>query len=388
MTDIPKYIGPMAMGLEMGVIVPGMDIVEEIFTSLESCYKDGFLEDGDIVCITESVVARAQENYVKVEEVSSEIRDELCLSKDDTIGVVFPITSRNRFSMILEAIAGAVPQGKVVVQMSFPCDEVGNQTIDPRFVENLDKNMMTLDEVDTEVCTHPITNVNYLQFYQEIIEEVGAEPEIVLCNDSEHILQYQPDGVIAADIHTREKTKEKIKKNMDNCITLDEICSEGEVSSEWGLLGSNLSSGDKLKLAPKNGRDILNRLQELVKEELDVDIEAIIYGDGAYKDPTSGIYELADPRPAFAATDGLDHFRRGVKYKYLADKYHHEEDMDAEEIEKILKEKKDETKSEASMEKEGTTPRRMEDLLGSLADLISGSADAGTPVVLVKNFLD
>lgn len=388
MTDVPEYIGPMAMGLKMGVIVPGMDIVEETFSSLKRCHEDDLLDDGDVVCITESVVARAQDNYVKLEDVSDEIRDELELSEDDTIGVVFPITSRNRFSMILQAIAEAVPKGKVIVQMSYPCDEVGNQTISPEFVDRLEKDVITMDEADPEVCIHPITKVNYIQFYKEIIEDAGAEPEIILCNDPKHICQYEPDGVIAADIHTREKTKEKIKEEMDNCISLDQICSEGEVCSEWGLLGSNMSSGERLKLAPKNGEKVLERLQDKVKEELGVNIEAIIYGDGAYKDPTSGIYELADPRPAVAATDGLDHFRRGVKYKYLADKYHHEKDMDAGEIEDILEDKKKESKSESSMEKEGTTPRRMEDLLGSLADLVSGSADTGTPVILVKNFLD
>jgi len=387
MSKIPNYVGPMAIGLKMGVITPGMDIVDEVFKVISRTHEDSLLSDGDVICITESVVARAQDNYIEVEEVSKIIKESLNLQKNGTIGVVFPITSRNRFSMILESIARAVPEGKIIVQFSFPTDEVGNQVISPGFVHRLDKDLITMKDIDEKECAHPITGVNYIEYYKEIIEETGADSEIFLCNDPKQIVQYNLDGVIAADIHTREKTKESIKEEIDNCITLDEVCIEGEVCSEWGLLGSNMSSGDRLKLAPKNGGEIVNELQEKVKNELAIDIEAIIYGDGAYKDPTSGIYELADPRPAVAATDGLDHFRRGVKYKYIADRCYHEENKDPEEIEKILQEKKDEKKSEDSMEKEGTTPRRMEDLLGSLADLVSGSADAGTPVVLVKNFL-
>ncbi len=387
MPEIPNYVGPMAMGLKMGVITPGMDIVGEVFKIIRRTHEDGLLKDDDVICITESVVARAQDNYIEVKEVSKIIKEALDLKKNGTIGVVFPITSRNRFSMILESISRAVPEGKVIVQFSFPSDEVGNQVISPEFVDRLDKDLITMKDIDEQKCIHPITGVNYIEYYQEIIEDAGGDSEIILCNDPKQIVQYKPDGVIAADIHTREKTKRSILEEMDNCITLDDVCIEGEVCSEWGLLGSNMSSGDRLKLAPKNGDDVVNELQKKVKNELGVDIEAIIYGDGAYKDPTSGIYELADPRPAVAATDGLDHFRRGVKYKYIADRCYHEEDKDPEEIEKVLEEKKSEKKSEDSMEKEGTTPRRMEDLLGSLADLVSGSADAGTPVVLVKNFL-
>jgi len=387
MTRIPNYVGPMAMGLKMGVITPGMNIVNEVFEVIRKTHKDELLQDGDVICITESVVARAQDNFIEVGKISEIIKETLELPKNGTVGVVFPITSRNRFSMILESIARAVPQGKVIVQFSYPSDEVGNQVISPEFVDGLDKDLITLEDIDERECVHPITEVNYIKYYQEIIEETGATSEIILCNDPKKIVKFNPDGVIAADIHTKEKTKKSIKKEINNCITLDEVCTEGEVCSEWGLLGSNMASGDRLKLAPRNGDRVVNELKLKVKSELGVDVEALIYGDGAYKDPTSGIYELADPRPAIATTDGLDLFRRGVKYKYIADQYYHEKNKNPEEIKRILEEKKDEKKSENSMEKEGTTPRRMEDLLGSLADLVSGSADAGTPVVLVKNFL-
>lgn len=387
MSELPGYVGPAAMGLKMGVITPETDIVEEVKGAVSRVHEDDLLDDKDIVCITESVVARAQDNYIEVDEVAKIVKEALSLKKDSTIGVVFPITSRNRFSMILEAISKAVNEGEVVVQFPYPDDEVGNQVIPPELAEEIGKDIITTEDIGDRVCKHPITEVDYIEYYQEIIEKTGAEAEIILSNEPTDILKFDPDGVIAADIHSREKTKKAIMKKFDNCIKLDDICTDGEVCSEWGLLGSNMSSGDRLKLAPKNADDVVNEIQKRVKDEFGVEIEVVIYGDGAYKDPTSGIYELADPKPTIASTSGLNHFRRGVKYKYIADKYYHEEDKSEGEIEDILREKKKESKSESSMEKEGTTPRKMEDLLGSLADLVSGSADAGTPVVLVKNFL-
>lgn len=386
MNEIPDYIGPMAMGLKMGVIVPGMDIVDLTFRSVKRCYEDELLDDGDVICITESVVARAQNNYVTVEEVSKEIRNIFELSEDGTIGVVFPITSRNRFSMILRSIAEAVPKGKVIVQFSFPCDEVGNQTICPEFVANLGKDRITMEDIEGMDFKHPITDMNYIKYYQDIIAKTGADAEVVLSNDPLYILEYEPDAVIAADIHTRTQTKKTICAHFHNCITLCELFNDGEVYSHWGLLGSNMSSGGRLKLAPKDGDQVVGTIQKRIRDELNVHVEVLIYGDGAYKDPTSGIYELADPSVTVAATEGLNLFRRGFKFKYLADTLHHE-GKDVEEIEDILRKKRAESGSESSMEREGTTPRRMEDILGSLADLVSGSADAGTPVVLVKNFL-
>lgn len=387
MTEIPEYIGPMAMGIKMGVIIPGTDIVNQVFQALKRCYKDELLHNRDIVCITESVVARAQNNFVTVEEVSKEIKKILSLSEDSTVGVVFPITSRNRFSMLLKAIAGTVPDGKVIVQFSYPCDEVGNQTIDPEFADDLGKKKIEESDIEGKEFKHPITQMNYIQYYKDIINNMGAEPIIILSNDPLDILTEEPCGVIAADIHTREKTKKTIKEKFENCITLSELFNKGDVSSKWGLLGSNMSSKGKIKLAPKDGDIIVGDIQKRVYDEIGLKIEVLIYGDGAYKDPSSGIYELADPSVTVAATEGLNLFRRGIKYKYIADKLH-SKGKTVEEIEAILKEKRTVSDSESTMEREGTTPRKMEDILGSLADLVSGSADAGTPVVLVKKFLD
>jgi len=384
---IPEYVGPMAFGLKMGVILPGMDIIKTICEPLERCYRDGLLSSRDVICITESIVARSQNNYITVDDIAREIKDKLQVKEQHRLAVVFPIASRNRFSMILRGIARAVPRGEVVVQLSYPFDEVGNQIIDPDFSKNINKDLITLEDLEGQDFRHPLTGVNYIELYRSIIEEEGATADIILSNDPFQVLSFSPDAVIAADIHTRTSTKEKISSSYNNCITLDQVCTEGEAYSEWGLLGSNMSSGERLKLAPRDGKKVVNNLRIKVKERLGIEVEVMIYGDGAYLDPSSGIYELADPRAAFAVTDGLDCLREGIKYKYLADQCFHEDKMNAEEIEALLTDSKQKELSEDSIDREGTTPRRMEDVLASLADLVSGSADAGTPVVIVRGFL-
>lgn len=387
MQKIPDYIGPTAFGLKMGVILPGMNIVEKVFEALQLCYRDGLLEDGDVICITESIVARAQNNYITIDDIAREIAYKLNLSAGGRVAVVFPIASRNRFSMILKGIARSVPQGEVIVQLSFPTDEVGNQIVSADYTRELNKELITMEDLGGRTFKHPLTGVDYMSFYQELIAGEGASPVIILSNNPLHILEYKPDGVVAADIHSRGKTKTIITEWFENCITLDQVCTNGEARSEWGLLGSNMSAGEKLKLAPRDGQKVVEELQSRVKAENGIDLEVMIYGDGAYLDPSSGIYELADPRAAFAATEGLNRFRQGLKYKFLADHCFHEEQKTVEEIEAFLAESICRDLPEDCMEKEGTTPRRMEDVLASLADLVSGSADAGTPVVLLKGFL-
>ncbi len=390
MLQFPQYIGPMAFGIKMGVILPGTDLQEEIFNSLCECSRDGLLDDGDVVCITESVVARSQNNYVSVENVAVEVKEKLKLDPRDKVAVVFPIASRNRFSRILKGIAGAVPQGEVIVQLSYPYDEVGNQIISPDCIEKDTSERIIWDsELEGVNLAHPVTGVEYLSLYREVIESMGVKATIVLCNDAAKVSEFTPDGVIVADIHTRSKTQKKITAEVgNNCITLQNICSSPseEAWSEWGLLGSNLASGEKIKLAPREGNKFVKDVQKQVKEQLGKEIEILIYGDGAYKDPSTGIYELADPKPVFAATDGLGKFREGVKYKYLADEYF-EKGKSPEEIENLLEERKNLVIKQDSIEAEGTTPRLLGDILASLADLISGSADEGTPLVLAKGYL-
>ena len=389
MRKLPDYIGPLAFGVKIGVVVPGVDLVKMITSPLTEAAHDGLLDDGDVVCVTESIVARAQNNFVTVADIAAEVQEKLNLSQDSKIGVLFPITSRNRFSLILQGIASAVPAGEVIVQLSYPADEVGNQVIAPELAEELTaaKDYIRYEDLQEEDCLHPITKVNYLTLYKEIIEGQGARATIFLSNDPQIMTRFAPDGVLVADVHNREATRKKLSKVYSNIINLQELCREGESWSEWGLLGSNMSAHDKLKLAPRESSLFVRELQAAIKESTGRQVEVLVYGDGAYKDPSTGIYELADPQPVFGMTDGLSgRYREGIKYKYLADVCY-AEGKSVEEIEALLEAQKQEAHQQNEMLTEGTTPRRVEDVIASLADLVSGSADAGTPVVVVKGIL-
>lgn len=389
---LPDYIGVSAFGIKMGVVVPGSDIASMVYEALEKCCRDGLLQNGDTACITESVVARAQNNYITIQDIAAQVRAKLDISVDNRIGVVFPILSRNRFSLILKGIAAAVPRGQVVIQLSYPADEVGNQLLPHDFHEQLGKSdgeMITLQEIGEERFRHPITDVDYIELYENIVAGQGARCNICLCNDPLGLAGYELDGIIVASIHSRERNRKKIEAAGIRCITLQDICNEGhEAWSEWGVLGSNLSSGDRLKLAPRDSDRLAENVQAMVREGLGKDIEVIIYGDGAYCDPSTGIYELADPQPAFGMTRGLaGKYREGLKYKYLVDKML-DEGVEVNFIASEINNRKVENMARDSIETEGTTPRKTEDLLASLADLVSGSADAGTPLILVKGFLN
>ncbi|MGI5911917.1 MAG: coenzyme F420-0:L-glutamate ligase [Syntrophomonadaceae bacterium] len=390
MGKLPDYFGVSAFGIKMGVIVPGSNIVNMAYEALLKCNQDGFLDDGDTICITESVVARAQNNYVTVDDIASQVRNKLKIKEDSKIGVVFPILSRNRFSLIMKGIAAAVPQGHVVVQLSHPADEVGNQILPYDFAERLGKingEVINLDDLGPERFRHPVTGVDYIELYKSIICEQSRGCTIFLSNNPIQVVEYQLDGIIVANIHKRELTRDKLIAQGQNCITLQDLCNEGVSWSEWGLLGSNISSGDKLKLAPREADQVAYDIQTKVEKGLNKHIEVIVYGDGAYCDPSTGIYELADPQPAFGMTAGLrGKYREGLKYKYLVDKML-DEGIGLKAIENKLEEKKKAGFAPNSFETEGTTPRKVEDLIASLADLVSGSADAGTPLILVKGFL-
>lgn len=391
MGKLPDYFGVSAFGIKMGIIVPGSNVVELAYESLAQCNKDGFLDDGDTVCITESVVARAQNNYVTVNEIAQQVRKKLNLKADSKVGVVFPMLSRNRFSLIMKGIAAAVPEGHVVVQLSHPADEVGNRILPDDFAETAGiKNgeVISLEDIGENRFRHPVTGVDYIELYQNIIREQSRGSTIFLSNDPCQIIKYNLDGIIVANVHKRESTWDKLSERGQNVITLQDLCNEGLSWSEWGLLGSNISSGDKLKLAPREANLVAEQLQTKIKQELGKNIEVIVYGDGAYRDPSTGIYELADPKPAFGLTKGLQgKYREGVKYKYLVDKML-DEGVELEDIEDKLEEKMKKNYGRNAVETEGTTPRKAEDLIASLADLVSGSADEGTPMILVKGFLN
>lgn len=384
---LPDYIGPCAFGLKMGVFLPGSDLIGDIVQRAVACHEDGLLADGDVLCITESVVARVQNNFVSTAEVARQIRQKTGVSAHGSIGVLFPIVSRNRFGPILEGIAKAVPQGRVCVQLSYPTDEVGNQTLDYDFVESLDasQDYISLANLGGKPFLHPITGVDYVAYYQKIIGDEGAEAELYFSNDPKRIVGAGPDVIIAAEIHNRERTRSRLGKTTACCITLQEICNTGSSWSEWGLLGSNMSANHQIKLAPRDGDAFVNAVQTQVHNSTGKRVQVLIYGDGAYKDPSTGIYELADPQTVFAATEGLlDRKRDGVKYKFLADVLY-AEGKSEEEIEATIATKQGAAAVDA-MESEGTTPRQLTDILASLADLVSGSADAGTPLILIKGF--
>ena len=387
MKTLPAYIGAAAFGLKMGVFLPGSDLVGEVAGRAEDLARDGLLDDGDVICVTESVVARVQDNIVTTDQVAEEVRTKLNLKPTATLGVVFPIASRNRFSVALEGLSKAVAQGKVVVQLSYPQDEVGNQVIDPAYVRSQGGmgKVLRHEDMPDEMLLHPVTKIDYGSYYAEVIRQQGAEPVIIYANDPVTILSEEPHGIIAADIRTREQTQAKLREVFANCITLQDICNQGDVASKWGLLGSNMSSAGKLKLLPRDGDEITKDIQAEILKRTNRKVEVLIYGDGAYKDPGTGIYELADPMTTFGSTPGLDNcIRGGVKYKMLADKLH-AEGRSTSEIEASIQAARQIDPKSNSIESEGTTPRMMTDILASLADLVSGSSDAGTPVILVKN---
>jgi hypothetical protein len=392
MGRIPDYFGVSAFGIKMGVIVPGTDLIAMVCESLSNVMKDGFLDDGDTICITESVVARAQNNFVTVEDIALEVRNKMGIKLDSKIGVLFPILSRNRFSLIMKGLAAAVPEGEVLVQLSFPADEVGNQILPYDYAEELGKtngDTISLDEIGPNRFKHPITGVDYIDLYENLIRNEGSKPHIILNNDPLAIGEFGLDGIIVASIHSRERSRKKLELRGYNCITLQDICNQGPGSwSEWGLLGSNLSSANKLKLAPREADQLADQVQARVRAEIGKNIQVIVYGDGAYCDPSTGIYELADPKPALGMTRGLrGKYREGLKYKYLVDKML-DEGLEIDKIELSLQAQKAQKFSKDSMETEGTTPRKVEDLIASLADLVSGSADAATPLIIVKGFIN
>lgn len=387
MNKLPDYIGPCAFGIKMGVITPHCDLLGMVHGAMQQCARDNFLDDGDVICITESVVARAQGNFVTTDDIAAELRTKYNVKATSRIGVLFPITSRNRFALILKGIAKAVSQGEVIVQFSFPCDEVGNMIVSPEFADSCTFNEMLEYEEIQHGCSHPITKIDYPGYYKKIIEAEGARARVYLSSKPEIMTALKPDCVVISNIHERHKTSEMLRGNHPHYLTLQEICNDPArpAWSEWGLLGSNMSSDNLLKLAPRDGDAFALRVQETIFDTLGKNVEVIIYGDGAYKDPATGIYELADPKPCLGSTAAFKEgrMREGVKYKLLADSAHAEGKTPAE-IEAMLAEYKQKKFGQDEMESGGTTPRKLEDLIASLADLVSGSADAGTPLILVK----
>lgn len=384
-----RTVGTQARGIRLPIINKGDDLVEIVAKAVvESSRTEGYaLHDRDIVGITESIVARAQGNYATIDHIAQDVAAKY---PDGEVGVVFPILSRNRFSMLLLGIARGVK--KVYLQLSYPTDEVGNPilTWDELDEKGINPYTDTLTEEEFyryfgHGAIHPFTGIDYIKYYKELVEGVT----IIFSNDPRAILKYTPH-VLAADIHTRFRTKRLLKQaGAKTVYGLDDILTRPVNGSgyhpQYGLLGSNKASETTIKLFPRDGEELVNRLQARLRELTGKHMEVMIYGDGAFKDPVSGIWELADPVVSPAYTKGLEGVPNEVKLKYLADNMDIKENIE-EKIREIIRSK--DKNLVGSMVSQGTTPRRLTDLLGSLCDLVSGSGDKGTPVVLIQGYFD
>ena len=389
-----RKVGTISRGIRCPIIREGDDISSVVVNSvLEAAESEGYeIRDRDIVAVTESVVARSQGNYASVEAISKDVQAKL---GSDTIGVIFPILSRNRFAICLRGISMAAK--KIVLMLSFPRDEVGNQLLtedqlDEAGIDPYSK-VMSLEEYRELFGEnkHPFTGVDYLAYYGEVIEAAGAEVEIVLANHATEILNYT-DKVINCDIHTRKRTRRILKDAGATVLGMDEILNapvDGSgFNSKYGLLGSNKSTEDSVKLFPESCEDVVLGIQKSILDKTGKCVEVLVYGDGAFKDPVGKIWELADPVVSPAYTPGLEGTPNELKLKYLADNDF--KDLSGEELREAIsariKEKDDNLVGK--METEGTTPRRLTDLIGSLCDLTSGSGDKGTPVVHIQGYFD
>lgn len=390
-----RKVGTISRGIRCPIIRENDDLAKIVVDSvLDAAASEGFeLRDRDVISITESIVARAQGNYASIDAIAADVKEKL---GGETIGVIFPILSRNRFAICLRGIAKGAK--KIVLMLSYPSDEVGNELV------SLDK----LDEAGinpySDVLTleryrelfgenkHEFTGVDYVEYYGNLIRESGAEVEIIFANNPKAILDYTKN-VLNCDIHTRARTKRILKANgAERVCGLDDILTtsvDGSgYNSKYGLLGSNKSTEDKIKLFPNECFDLVEDIQKQILERTGKHVEVMVYGDGAFKDPQGKIWELADPVVSPAYTEGLIGTPNEVKIKYLADNDYSELSGEAlkEAISKRIREKSDNLVGD--MASQGTTPRQLTDLIGSLCDLTSGSGDKGTPVVLVQGYFD
>ena len=390
-----RKVGTIARGIRCPIIREGDDLAQIVTDSvLEAAAQEEFsLRDRYVISITESVVARAQGNYASISAIAADVKAKL---GGGTIGVIFPILSRNRFAICLRGIAQGAE--KVVLMLSYPSDEVGNELVSLDQIDAAGVNpytdLLTLEQYRTLFGEnkHPFTGVDYVQYYGDLIREAGAACEIIFANDARRILEYTKD-VLCCDIHSRARTKRLLKAaGAERVCGLDDILNASVDGSgyncQFGLLGSNKSTEDKIKLFPQDCSGLVLDIQKKVLEQTGKHVEVMVYGDGAFKDPVGKIWELADPCVSVAHTPGLEGTPNEIKLKYLADNDFAMLSGEAlqKAIEGRIKEKKDNLVGE--MASQGTTPRRLTDLIGSLCDLTSGSGDKGTPVVLVQGYFD
>ncbi len=391
-----RMIGTVSMGVRAPIIREGDNLVEIVTGSiLEAMKEDGLKpRDRDIVAMTEAIVARAQGNYATVDDIADDVRAKL---GGETIGVIFPILSRNRFAICLRGIAKGAK--KVVLMLSYPSDEVGNHLLDLDLLDEKGVNpysdVLTLERYRElfGYIKHPFTGVDYIEYYSGLIREMGAEVEVIFANDPRAILRYTKN-VLACDIHTRARTKRLLRAaGAERVFGLDEILNApvngSGCNEKYGLLGSNKSTEDKVKLFPRECQELVEQIQAKLLEVTGKHIEVMVYGDGAFKDPVGKIWELADPVVSPAYTAGLEGTPNELKLKYLADNDF--ADLSGEALRDAIKGKiqqKDGSSLVGNMAAQGTTPRRLTDLIGSLCDLTSGSGDKGTPIIYIQGYFD
>ena len=388
-----RTIGTVVRGVRAPIIKAGDDLAQIVVDSILAAQKEeGFkFRDKDIVAITEAVVGKAEGNFVTVDDIARDVEKKYPSLE---VGIVFPILSRNRFSLCLKGIARGMK--KVYIQLSFPSDEVGNGILDEEVFE---KSKYNLSSVITEKeykktfgkYLHPFTGINMVDFYGELVKSENCEVEFVFSNDPKTILDYT-DNVLVCDIHTREKTKKLLSKKGVTVFGLTDIVTDpgelGGCNPEYGLLGSNKSTEERLKLFPKTGQELVEKIQKMLHKETGKTIEVMVYGDGAFKDPIGKIWELADPVVSPAYTSGLVGTPNELKLKYISDNKY--KDLAGEELVAAMKKeiKAKDKDLKGKMETQGTTPRRLTDLIGSLCDLTSGSGDKGTPIVFIQGYFD
>ncbi|MBS6166274.1 MAG: coenzyme F420-0:L-glutamate ligase [Firmicutes bacterium] len=383
--------GVISRGIRGPIIREGDDIVDIVVNSVYASEQaDGYtLQDRDVIAVTESVVARAQGNYVTVDQVAQDIRNKFPAKK---LGLVFPILSRNRFSMCLKGIARAMDE--VVILFSYPNDEVGNPLmVRSAYLKNRYSGVYDFQEADFVKTfgspVHPFTGVNYLDFYREVIESEGAKATFLFSNDCRYIASFC-DQVLCCDIHTRNETRDVLQAMGKTVFTLADVMSAPVDGSgyhdKYGMLGSNKATEEKLKLFPRNCQPVVDGIQARIAKERGLHVEVMVYGDGAFKDPVGGIWELADPVVSPAYTAGLAGKPNELKLKFLADNDF--ADLSGEALQEAIRQEIKAKNADlvGDMSSEGTTPRQYTDLLGSLCDLTSGSGDKGTPFIVIQNY--
>ncbi len=390
-----RRIGTISRGLRAPIIKEGDDLAKIAVDTLMNCIDNGDFEIGskDVFAVTESILARAQANYATTGQLAADVRAKL---GGQTVGVVFPILSRNRFAICLRGMAKGAK--KIVLMLSYPSDEVGNHLLDLDLMDEkgIDpyRDVLTQEEFENLFgkSKHTFTDIDYVNYYKDLIEEEGAEAQIIFANDPRKILDYT-DKVICADIHTRARTKRLIKAAGGSVVlTMDELLNAPVDGSgynpDYGILGSNKATEDTIKLFPIRCQEFVNKVQGEIRNRTGKTVEVMVYGDGAFKDPVGKIWELADPVVSPGFTEGLIGQPNELKLKYLADNdfgHLRGEELKAA-IEEAIREK--DANLVGQMVTEGTTPRRLTDLLGSLCDLTSGSGDKGTPFIYIQGYFD